>query len=92
MRPQYDAFKILKFLYLNRNSGKMSSKEIAERTKIPRKQITPKTNKMLAIGYIQKEKIKGITYFWISDWQLGPKGVKRILEKGMEEIDESKLE
>ena len=90
MRPQYDAFKILRVIYLNRDKGKMSSKEISEKTGIPRTQIAGATRRMLGVGYIQKTKVGRTPYYSIPKWQLGEKGVKRILEKGMEELENEK--
>jgi hypothetical protein len=67
MRKDTKLYKILRYIYLN-GHRKVTSNEIADKTGIPRKQMTPYTNRLL--WYVNKEKIDGLYHFWIKPHSL----------------------
>jgi len=60
MRNDTNLFNIFRTLYLNRDKY-LSAKELSEKTQIPRKQITPYTNRLK--GFISKKRVGVERYY-----------------------------
>jgi hypothetical protein len=75
MRKDTKLYKILKFIYLNKDR-KVSSNEIADKTGIPIKQVTPYTNRLS--WHVTKTKKDGLFHYQLKPYD--EKHIKNMLK------------